>query len=126
MDRRTIFPGRALPALLVLPQLALTAVFFLWPAGRAIWSSLQREDAFGTASEFAGLENFGALFGDPLYGAAVVRTLGFCAAVTALSMGLGLLFACFADAEIRGRSFYRTMLVWPTRSRPPCRPCCGS
>ena len=118
MDRRTIFPGRALPALLVLPQLALTAVFFLWPAGQALWSSLQREDAFGTASAFAGLDNFASLFADPLYGAAVARTLGFCAAVTALSMGLALLFAVFADMEIRGRAFYRTMLVWPYAVAP--------
>ena len=42
MERRTIFPGRLLPVLLVLPQLLLTVFFFLWPAGQAVWSSLPR------------------------------------------------------------------------------------
>ena len=34
MERRTVFHGRLLPVLLVLPQLALTLFFFLL-AGRA-------------------------------------------------------------------------------------------
>ena len=67
MERRTIFPGTAFPALLVMPQLLLTAVFFLWPAGQAIWSSLTRADAFGINVDFVGLENFTDLFSDPLY-----------------------------------------------------------
>ena len=35
----------------------------------------------------------------------------FTAAVTALSLGLGLLLAVKADAVIRGRSAYRTALI---------------
>lgn len=118
MERRTLFPGRALPALLILPQLVLTAVFFLWPAAQAIWLSTRREDAFGTSTAFVGLENFADLFADPLYVAAAGRTALFCAAVTALAMGAALLLAVFADAEIRGRAFYRTMLIWPYAVAP--------
>ncbi len=70
-----------LPALLVLPQLVLTVVFFLWPAVQAIRSSLEREDAFGTSTEFVGLDNFADLFADPLYLAAIGRTAVFCACV---------------------------------------------
>ena len=62
MERRTTFPGRLLPLLLAAPQLALTAVFFLWPAGQAIWFSAVRQDAFGLRTEFVGLENFTDLF----------------------------------------------------------------
>ncbi|RYC33371.1 ABC transporter permease subunit [Lichenibacterium minor] len=118
MERRTLFPGRALPALLILPQLVLTAVFFLWPAAQAIWLSTRREDAFGTSTAFVGLENFADLFADPLYVAAAGRTALFCTAVTALAMGAALLLAVFADAEIRGRAFYRTMLIWPYAVAP--------
>ena len=50
----------------MLPQLLLTVFFFLWPAGEAIWSSLTRQDPFGLGSAFVGLENFSALFADPL------------------------------------------------------------
>ncbi len=82
MERRTIFNGWFLPVLLVLPQLLLTAFFFLWPAGEAIWSSLTRQDPFGLGSAFVGLENFSDLFSDPLYVDSIVRTVVFCAAVS--------------------------------------------
>ncbi len=118
MDRRTIFPGRLLPMLLVAPQLALTAVFFLWPAGQAIWFSTQRQDAFGIRTEFVGLENFTELFADPLYVQSMGRTLFFCAAVAVLSMAAALFHAVFADREIRGRAVYRTLLIWPYAVAP--------
>lgn len=118
MERRTLFPGWILPLLLVLPQLLLTAVFFLWPAGQAIWSSLTREDSFGISTQFVGEENFAALFSDPLYVATIGRTLVFCAAVAALAMGTALLLAVFADKELRGRGFYRAMLTWPYAVAP--------
>ncbi len=118
MERRTIFPGRALPALLVAPQLLLTAVFFLWPAGQAIWFSAQRQDAFGLRTTFVGLENFSELFSDPLYVDSIGRTALFCAAVTALAMGVALGLAVFADREIRGRAIYRTLLIWPYAIAP--------
>ncbi len=118
MERRTLFPGRVLPALLVLPQLLLTFVFFLWPAGQAIWSSVMREDAFGTSTQFVGLENFADLFADPLYVATIQRTSVFCVCVAVISMGLALALSVFADKEIRGRAFYRTMLIWPYAVAP--------
>ncbi len=118
MERRTIFPGLALPILLVLPQLLLTAVFFLWPAGNAIWASMQRADPFGIRSQFVGFENFSDLFSDPLYVDSIGRTAFFCAAVTALSMGTALLFAVAADRELRARNLYRILLIWPYAVAP--------
>ena len=118
MERRTIFGGWALPAVLVLPQLLLTVFFFLWPAGEAIYFSLTRQDAFGIRTEFVGLENFADLFSDPRYIDSIVRTLVFCAAVTLLAMGTALLLAVFADREIAGRGVYRTLLIWPYAVAP--------
>src|SRR5271157_6517287 len=118
MERRTVFEGWFLPVLLVLPQLLLTAFFFLWPAGEAIWRSMTRQDPFGLGSAFVGLENFSDLFGDPLYIDSIVRTVIFCAAVSILSMGVALLLAVFADREIRGRAIYRTLLIWPYAIAP--------
>lgn len=118
MDRRTFFPGRLLPLLLVAPQLALTAVFFLWPAGEAIWYSTQRQDAFGLRTEFVGLENFSDLLADPLYRDSILRTAVFCVLVAGLAMSVALFLAVFADREIRGRGIYRTLLIWPYAVAP--------
>lgn len=118
MERRTVFEGWLLPVLLVLPQLLLTAFFFLWPAAAAVWSSMTREDPFGLGSTFVGLENFRDLFADSLYIGSIIRTVAFCAAVSALSMSIALLLAVFADHEIRGRAIYRTLLIWPYAIAP--------
>jgi sn-glycerol 3-phosphate transport system permease protein len=118
MERRTLFDGRLLPVLLVLPQLALTAVFFLWPAAQAIQSSLQREDPFGLGSEFVGLDNFAALFQDPLYVDSIWRTVFFCVAVSIAAMAVALLLAVFADHDIRFRAVYRTLMIWPYAIAP--------
>jgi sn-glycerol 3-phosphate transport system permease protein len=118
MERRTIFPGTLLPAMLVLPQLALTLVFFYLPAGQAIWSSFTRSDPFGLRAQFVGTDNFIDLFTDPLYVDSIGRTALFCACVAILSIGLALLLAIFADREITGRGLYRVMLIWPYAIAP--------
>jgi sn-glycerol 3-phosphate transport system permease protein len=118
MDRRTVFPGLWLPLLLVAPQLALTVVFFLWPAVSAFQEAVTASDPFGTTTIFVGLANFGALFSDPSYWAAVIRTVGFCAAVTAGAMGVGLGLAWFAAQNVAGQRWYRTLLIWPYAIAP--------
>jgi sn-glycerol 3-phosphate transport system permease protein len=118
MERRTIFEHRWLPVGLVAPQLVLTVFFFLWPAGQAVLSSLQSEDPFGLSAQFVGFDNFSALFSDELYLDTVRRTVLFCAGVAALSMGLALVLAVFADREIRGRGVYRALLIWPYAVAP--------
>ena len=119
MERRTVFTGYLwLPLALVAPQIVLTLIFFVWPSGQAIWSSLTRQDAFGLHSEFAGLDNFTDLFGDPLYRDSIVRTVMFMAAVSALAMTAALALAVFTERVIRGRGLYRTLLIWPYAIAP--------
>lgn len=65
---RPVFRSRWLPYVLVAPQLIITLIFFIWPAGEALWYSLQSVDPFGLSSQFVGTDNFVALFHDPYYG----------------------------------------------------------
>jgi ABC-type sugar transport system permease subunit len=55
-----VFRSRWLPYLLVAPQLVITVIFFIWPAGEALWYSVQSVDPFGLSSQFVGLDNFTA------------------------------------------------------------------
>lgn len=118
MERRTIFGGWLLPAALVLPQVAVTVVFFLLPAAEAIYASVTAADAFGLHTRFVGWSNFMVLFAGGEYLGALARTAVFCALVTALAMALGLVLAVFADHEVRGRAVYRTLLIWPYAVAP--------
>ena len=36
MNRRVVFPNKLLPYILVAPQIAITLVFFFWPAFQAV------------------------------------------------------------------------------------------
>ncbi len=100
------------------PQLVLTGVFFLWPAFEAVREAVTATDPFGTSTVFVGLDNFTALFGDPQYLASIGRTVVFCGLVSVLAMAAGILFAYFADRELRGRNWYRTLLIWPYAVAP--------
>lgn len=118
MDKRTAFNNRWLPLLLLLPQLVITLVFFYWPASQAVWSSFRIEDAFGTTTEFVGLENYQVLFQTPAYYQAMLTTLIFSSAVAFLSLSIALLLAVMADRELRGGGVYRTLLIWPYAVAP--------
>jgi sn-glycerol 3-phosphate transport system permease protein len=118
MHSRSRFGASLLPYLLVAPQLALTVVFFLWPAGEALWQSTQAQDAFGTASVFVGAENFTRLFADPLYLDSFRTTLVFSALVTVSGLLISLLLAACADRVVRGTRLYRTLLIWPYAVAP--------
>ena len=84
MEKRVVFNGRWLPALLLLPQLIITILFFFMPAGEALYQSLFRQDAFGLSLEFVGLENFAELFADEKYLASFQVTAVFAIGVTLL------------------------------------------
>ena len=111
--KRTVFPNRWLPYLLVLPQVLVTLVFFFWPAGNSLYLSLFRSPPFGGRDVFIGLENFQRLLVAPEYYASVVNSFVFAGSVTAISVAGGLVVASLANQKIRGLAFYRTMLLWP-------------
>ncbi len=116
--KRVIFQGRALPYFLVLPQLAITIVFFIWPASQALYQSVLLEDQFGLSSSFVWFENFEDLFADPSYLGSFKTTVVFSLGVTALSMISALLLAAMADRVIKGATGYKTLLIWPYAVAP--------
>ena len=113
MEKRVRFRSLSLPWLLLAPQLAVITIFFFWPAAQALLQSVQLQDAFGTSSEFVGLENFKRLFADELYIESFRTTAVFSVLVAVCGLGMALVLAVFADRVIRGAAVYKTLLVWP-------------
>ncbi|WP_426957391.1 sn-glycerol-3-phosphate ABC transporter permease UgpA [Muricoccus radiodurans] len=118
MQRKVIFRGRLLPLALLAPQLAITFIFFFWPAGVAIYQSLLREDAFGFSREFVGLENFHDVLSDPSWLVAAGNSIIFSGCVAGLALGLALFLAVQADKSLRGATVYRSLLIWPYAVAP--------
>ena len=115
---RPVFRSRWLPYVLVAPQLIITLIFFIWPAGEALWYSLQSVDPFGLSSQFVGLDNFVALFHDPYYLDSFWTTIKFSALVTVSGLLISLFFAALVDYVVRGSRFYQTLMLLPYAVAP--------
>ncbi|MTI17784.1 ABC transporter permease subunit [Rhodobacteraceae bacterium RKSG542] len=117
--KRVQYSNPILPYALLLPQLAIVAVFFLWPAVEAVRASFYLEDPFGFGSTFVGLENFKDTLTNSQYARTARFTLIFTVLVAFFSLSIALLLAVKADKVIRGAGSYRTLLMWVYAIAPP-------
>jgi len=113
MEKRVVFKSPWLPYALIAPQLAITLVFFFWPASQALYWSLLIQDAFAARTQFVWFDNFRDLFNDPRYVASFQITAVFSILVTVIGLSVALLLAVFADRVVRGAKVYKTLLIWP-------------
>ena len=117
-EKRVVFRSAWLPWVLIGPQAAVILVFFFWPAVETVLQSMQRQDAFGTSTEWVGFANFAQLFADPSYLASFKTTAIFSVLVAVVGIVLSLLLAVFADRVIRAAVVYKTLLIWPYAVAP--------
>ena len=118
MEKRARFQSTWLPYALILPQIALTLVFFVWPAGQAVYQSVYIQDAFGGNLQFVGLDNFRDLWNDEHYLASFRVTAVFSSLVAFFGLSISLVLAVFADRIVRGATGYKTLLIWPYAVAP--------
>lgn len=118
MEKRVRFRSPWLPYALVAPQIAVTLVFFFWPAAETVRYSMLLQDAFASKVQFVWLDNFTSLFHDPNYLASFKVTALFSAIVAISGLAVSLLLAAFADRVLRGANAYKTLLIWPYAVAP--------
>jgi sn-glycerol 3-phosphate transport system permease protein len=118
MEKRVVFHSAWLPYALVAPQIAVTVVFFFWPATQAIYYSFLLQDAFGLHTEFVWFRNFADLFRDSNYLQSFKVTAIFSTLVAVIGIAISLLLAVAADRVVRGALAYRTLLIWPYAVAP--------
>jgi sn-glycerol 3-phosphate transport system permease protein len=122
---RPVFRSRWLPYLLVAPQLVITVIFFIWPAGEALWYSVQSVDPFGLSSQFVGLDNFAALWRQLLH-RRLLDDDQIQHVVTVSGLIASLFFAALVDYVVRGSRLYQTLMLLPYAVALRLLPCCGS
>lgn len=116
--QRSFFKTSAVPYLLILPQLAITLLFFIWPALQALVESFVIEDPFGLHVHFAWFYNFIGLLTNSDYWQSFFVTIVFSIAVTFVALAGGLFFAVLANHAVRGKKVYSTLLIWPYAVAP--------
>jgi raffinose/stachyose/melibiose transport system permease protein len=114
-------PGRWVDAAtgyaFVAPAMAFFVLFLAFPVGFAIWLSLRHWNGFTPLAQapFAGLENYAAMLTDRVLRKAVLNTLLFAAASTALQMAVAYLLAfTLWFYKLRFATFLRALFFFPT------------
>jgi len=118
MEKRVVFRSAWLPYVLVAPQIAITVIFFFWPAAQAVYYSFLLQDAFGLSSQFVWFQNFTDLLRDPHYLSSFKTTAVFSLLVAGTGIAVSLLLATMADSVVRGAMVYKTLLIWPYAVAP--------
>lgn len=113
MEKRSTFAQNWIGIAFAVPQILLVFTFFYWPAGEAVYWALTLQQPWGGGNLWVGLDNFRQILGDPLYWNSIIRSAVFALISTGLAMALALLFAVFADRELKGTKYYRVALIWP-------------
>jgi len=118
MEKRVVFKSRWLPYALVAPQIAVTVVFFFWPAVQAVYYSFLVQDPFGLSNQFVWFQNYQELFASSNYLDSFKVTAVFSLLVAGLGILISLLLAVMADRVVRGALVYKTLLIWPYAVAP--------
>src|SRR5688572_14418232 len=118
MEKRVVFHSKWLPYALLAPQIAVTIVFFFWPAAQAVYWSFLVQDPFGLSTKWVWFQNYVELFQSDHYLASFRITAVFSLAVATSGILISLLLAAMADRVIRGAVGYKTLLIWPYAVAP--------
>nr|PZN57223.1 MAG: sugar ABC transporter permease [Chloroflexota bacterium] len=112
------FKGWLTPALLLLPTLAILAIFLYYPIFDTFSLSVLLARLGARRSVFVCVDNFTSLVTDPSYHNTVIITLFISFAIVIIGLALGLLVASMAYQPITGARIYRTLLIWPYAISP--------
>ena len=96
------------------PALVLMGLFAFAPAVMTFWQSLFSRATRRRPAEFAGTENYEALFADPTFWLVLKNNLFYAGVSIPVSMGIALAMALWANGKVPARSFLRTAYFTPT------------
>jgi len=100
--------------LMLLPALALLALFTHWPTLATLIDSFYSTPKGARAAVWVGLENYQGMVADPVFWKAVHNNLLFAGATIPVSIALALIMALWVNERIAGRAFLRMAYFTPT------------
>jgi sn-glycerol 3-phosphate transport system permease protein len=107
-------PQAVTPWLLLLPALALLAVFTHWPALATVWDSVLSTPRKARPSQFVGAANYSTMVDDEVFWQALVNNVVYAVGTIPLSIALAIAMALWVDRRLAGRAFLRLAYFTPT------------
>jgi ABC-type sugar transport system permease subunit len=105
-------PTSVLGYFMMLPAMAVLAIFFAYPLGFEIWSSLT-DMTLGNDAKFIGFDNYSRLFSDAEYLTAAKNSVIYVSAVQMGKFVLGLGIAILLHQKLVARGFWRAVVLVP-------------
>lgn len=100
--------------LLLLPAMAILALFTHWPAVAAVLDSFFSTARPRRPRHFVGFDNYQQMLADPVFWQAVTNNLWFALWTIPVSIALALLMAVWVNDRIPGRAVVRMAYFTPT------------
>jgi sn-glycerol 3-phosphate transport system permease protein len=100
--------------LLLLPAMALLALFTHWPALATFIDSFWSTPKLRRASVFVGMDNYSSMLSDSVFWQALVNNLLFALGTIPISIALALVMAIWVNDRIVGRAAVRMAYFTPT------------
>ena len=100
--------------LLLLPAMALLALFTHWPALATFIDSFWSTPKLRRASVFVGMNNYSSMLSDSVFWQALFNNLLFALGTIPISIALALLMAIWVNDRIAGRAAVRMAYFTPT------------
>ncbi len=100
--------------LLLLPALALLALFTHFPAVATLVDSFWSTPRGARGSVFIGLDNYRTMVEDPVFWTSLVNSIWFALGTIPLSIALAILMALWVNDRIAGRTLVRMAYFTPT------------
>jgi ABC-type sugar transport system permease subunit len=107
--------NRISPYLYLIPSLVFLIAFTYFPIVSSVYYSLHEWNLFTREPYFIGLENYAAMFDDPLFWRVVQNTVVYVAGTIPITMAMALTMAILLNERLgRMRSVYRVAAFYPT------------
>jgi ABC-type sugar transport system permease subunit len=97
----------------ILPNFAGFLIFVLIPVIFSLVLSFMKWDGFNPMN-FAGLDNFRAIFRDSVFHASIARTFVYTVSCVVLTMFASLGLATLLNKNIKAKAFYRSAIYFPS------------
>jgi sn-glycerol 3-phosphate transport system permease protein len=100
--------------LLLLPAMAVMAVFTHWPVVATVIDSFYSTPKARRPARFVGLDNYAQMAGDPVFWKSLTNNLWFALGTVPVAIGLALLMAVLVNDRLRGQTWIRMAFFTPT------------
>jgi ABC-type sugar transport system permease subunit len=111
--RRLELADRQLGMLFLLPFVAVSLVFVVYPALDSILLAFYSKEPFRRAFTFVGLDNFRYILSDPVFWASARQAVVWTVASIVLQTVFGVALALLLNQAVRGINVFRGLLLFP-------------